>query len=166
MDTGQARNKLSKTIAVPQHRHSEGGFTFLEVIVALALLAVSASMLIGMEGSAIRRTIRDTNAQQAMLAARRVMSVIEAMSDKDFNLSSQDNRSVPELLDALGVPPNPEEGNQSQMSALIASILVEDLQIPIPNMVVDPMKKIVLTIRWSQSRDDWIRIYYARNAAS
>lgn len=160
MDFGQTQLKLVSRCATVEER----GFTFLEVIVALALLAVSASMLIGMEGAAVRRTIRDMNAQQAMLAARRIMASIEAINDKDFNLTSSDSRSVPELLDSLGVPPEQDQAAQGTTSALTASILVEDLQIPISAEAMEQMKKIVLTITWGMSRDDYITVYYARTA--
>lgn len=162
MDSRQTRHTITPGSRAPL----QGGFTFLEVIVALALLAVSASLLIGMEGAAVRRTIRDANAQQAMLAARRIMASVEAIDDKDFNLSSQDNRSVTEILDALGVPPNQDQTVQGSTAALTASLFVEDLPIPLPNAVVDPMKKITLTITWGRSRDDTVTIYYARTAGT
>jgi prepilin-type N-terminal cleavage/methylation domain-containing protein len=145
-------NKISK-------HSSECGFTFIEVIVALTLLAASASILIGMEGAAIRRTIRDQNAQQATLAARRVMASIEAIDAKDFTIGSSDNRPVDELLSELGV----DSGQQQRNSALTASLLVEDQPIPFPNTVINPMKRITLTISWGQGRDDFITVFYLRN---
>jgi prepilin-type N-terminal cleavage/methylation domain-containing protein len=138
---------------------SERGFTFIEVIVALALLAASASILIGMEGAAIRRTIRDQNAQQATLAARRILASIEAIDPKDFNLGSSDNRPVEELLGDLGVEPD----QRQRGNPLTASLLVEDQPIPFPNTAINPMKRITLTISWGQGRDDSITVFYLRN---
>jgi prepilin-type N-terminal cleavage/methylation domain-containing protein len=143
----------------PSKHRSERGFTFIEVIVALTLLAASASILIGMEGAAIRRTIRDQNAQQATLAARRIMASIEAIDAKDFNLGSSDNRPVEELLSELGV----DSSQQQRNSALTASLLVEDQPIPFPNTTINPMKRLTLTISWGQGRDDFITVFYLRN---
>jgi prepilin-type N-terminal cleavage/methylation domain-containing protein len=149
-----------------QRMKSEQGFTFLEVIVALALLAVSASILIGMEAAAVRRTIRDQNAQQATLVARRIMASIEAIDDKDFNLASSEGRPVEELLQELGVDATTqplERGAQASPPPLTASLLVEDQPIPLPNTVVDPMKRVTLKVSWGPGRDDFITIFYLRN---
>jgi prepilin-type N-terminal cleavage/methylation domain-containing protein len=139
------------------------GFTFVEVIVALTLLAASASILIGMEGAAIRRTIRDQNAQQATLAARRIMASIEAIDSKEFNLGSLENQSVEQLLSTLGVEQGPQR-NGAPMPPLTASLLVEDQPIPFPNTVINPMKRITLTVSWGAGRDDLITVFYLRNA--
>lgn len=145
---------------------SQGGFTFLEVIVALALLAVSASILIGMEASAVRRTIRDQNAQHATLAARRIMASIEAIDDKDFNLSSSENQPVEQLLQLLGVDPSTQQSNNLPAPPpLVANLLVEDQPIPLPNTVMDPMKRITLSVSWGSGRDDSVTIFYLRNGA-
>lgn len=142
---------------------SEDGFTFIEVIVALALLAASASILIGMEGAAIRRTIRDQNAQQATLSARRIMASIEAIKPNEFNLSSSDNRSVEDLLRDLGVEAASSQADQPPRPPLSASLMVEEQPIPFPNTVIAPMKRLTLTISWGQGRDDFINVFYLRN---
>jgi len=146
-----------------QTKRGQRGFTFIEVIVALALLAASASILIGMEGAAIRRTIRDQNAQQATLAARRIMASIEAIDAKEFNLASSDNQAVEQLLSTLGVEPARQRGGAT-MPPLTASLVVEDQPIPFPNTVINPMKRITLTISWGPGRDDFITVFYLRNA--
>jgi len=153
-------------IVYMQRKKSEQGFTFLEVIVALALLAVSASILIDMEAAAVRRTIRDQNAQQATLAARRIMASIEAIDDKDFTLASSQGRPAEELLQELGVDTAAQSlqgGPQVSAPPLTASLLVEDQPIPLPNTVVDPMKRIILKVSWGPGRDDFITIFYLRN---
>lgn len=139
------------------------GFTFVEVIVALTLLAASASILIGMEGAAIRRTIRDQNAQQATLAARRIMASIEAIKSNEFNLASSDNQSVEQLLSTLGVEPG-QQRNALPTPPLTASLVVEEQPIPFLNTVINPMKRITLTVSWGPGRDDFITVFYLRNA--
>jgi prepilin-type N-terminal cleavage/methylation domain-containing protein len=145
------------------HSSREHGFTFIEVIVALALLAASASILIGMEGAAIRRTIRDQNAQQATLAARRIMASIEAIKPNEFNLSSSDNRPVEDLLSDLGVEATTSQIDQPTRPPLSASLMVEEQPIPFPNTVINPMKRLTLTISWGPGRDDFINVFYLRN---
>jgi hypothetical protein len=116
-----------------------------------------------MEGAAIRRTIRDQNAQQATLAARRIMASIEAIDAKEFNLASSDNQPVEQLLSTLGVEPARQRGG-APMPPLTSSLVVEDQPIPFPNTVINPMKRITLTISWGPGRDDFITVFYLRNA--
>ena len=67
----------------------ESGFTFVEVMIALVLLASASAILVGMQSAAVHRTIRDTSAQKSMMVARRIMAMIETIPDNEFNLSSQ-----------------------------------------------------------------------------
>jgi len=144
----------------PKRDQLEGGFTFVEILVALTLLAGAAGLLIGLQGAAVRRTLRDTQAQQAMLAARRIMSSIESMKPADFNLSNQDNQPVASVLQALGVPASSTSSEQDSLSSLSASIQVEDWVVPLPNATPEPMKRITLRISWGIAPDDSITIFY------
>ena len=157
MDPGQARNGL-----INNRKHLQGGFTFLEVIVALALLAVAASILIGMEGAAVRRTIRDMNAQQAMLAARRIMASIETMKEQDFNLTTQENRPILDVLQELGAPPPSDQSVQDSLTPLSATIQVDDWILPFPDAEANPMKKILLRVSWGAQADETLEILFLR----
>jgi prepilin-type N-terminal cleavage/methylation domain-containing protein len=141
---------------------SERGFTFFEVMVALALLAVAASILIGMEGAAIRRTLRDTNAQQAMLAARRIMAAVETMKEPDFNLSNQNNRPVLDVLQELGAPNPTDPTALEALQNISASITVEDWILPIPNAESSPMKRVAVSLSWGPQADDRFDVLFIR----
>ncbi|MFO0415891.1 MAG: prepilin-type N-terminal cleavage/methylation domain-containing protein, partial [Pseudomonadota bacterium] len=148
MDARAAEHELS-TVELARAANkpvSERGFTFFEVMVALALLAVAASILIGMEGAAIRRTLRDTNAQQAMLAARRIMAAVETMKEPDFNLSNQNNRPVLDVLQELGAPNPTDPTALEALQNISASITVEDWILPIPNAESSPMKRVAVSL--------------------
>jgi prepilin-type N-terminal cleavage/methylation domain-containing protein len=142
-------------------RHqSERGFTFIEILVALTLLAAAAGLLIGLQSAAVRRTLRDTQAQQAMLAARRIMSSIESMKKDSFDLSNQDNQPVASVLQALGVPASSDPSEQDALASLAASIQIEDWILPLPDMDQNPMKKITMKIAWGVAPDESISILY------
>jgi prepilin-type N-terminal cleavage/methylation domain-containing protein len=140
----------------------QDGFTFIEVMVALALLAVAASILIGMEGAAIRRTLRDTNAQQAMLAARRIMAAVEAIPANEFNLANQDNRPVLDVLQELGAPNPSDQAALAPLQSISTSITVEDWILPLPNAESSPMKKIALRLSWGTQADDQLDLLFIR----
>ncbi len=142
-------------------RHqSERGFTFIEILVALTLLAAAAGLLIGLQSAAVRRTLRDTQAQQAMLAARRIMSSIESMKKDSFDLSNQDNQPVASVLQGLGVPASSDPSEQDALASLATSIQIEDWILPLPDMDQNPMKKITMKIAWGVAPDESISILY------
>lgn len=145
--------------ALKRHQ-SERGFTFIEILVALTLLAAAAGLLIGLQSAAVRRTLRDTQAQQAMLAARRIMSSIESMKKDSFDLSNQDNQPVASVLQGLGVPASSDPSEQDALASLAASIQIEDWILPLPDMDQNPMKKITMKIAWGVAPDESISILY------
>jgi len=140
--------------------HQEQGFTFVEVIVALTLLAVAASLLIGLEGAAVRRTMRDTQAQQAMLAARRIMSSIEAMRTKEFTLGNVDNQPAAAVIQQLGGPASDDPSETKALDLLGATIQVEDWVLPLPQTESTPLKRILLKVAWGTEVDESISVLY------
>jgi prepilin-type N-terminal cleavage/methylation domain-containing protein len=152
---------MIRTPSLPgTERGSESGFTFVEVIVALTLMAVAAGLLIGLEGAAVRRTIRDTQAQQAMLAARRIMSAIETMRTREFTLGNQDNQPIAEVLQQLGTPATDEPSETKALEMLSATIQVEDWVLPLPETESTPLKRISLKVAWGEEPDEAITILY------
>ncbi len=141
-------------------KQSESGFTFVEVIVALTLMAVAASLLIGLEGAAVRRTMRDTQAQQAMLAARRIMSSIEAMRTKEFTLANVDNQPAAAVIQQLGGPSSDDQSETKALDLLSATIQVEDWVLPLPQTESTPLKRILLNVAWGTEVDESISVLY------
>ncbi len=148
------------TAAISKRKeHRNSGFTFIEVVIALAVMASAAGIIIGMQGAALRRTTRDTYAQQAMLAARRIMASIEALNPKNFNLQTQENQPVSAVLQTLGVTSLSDKDEAAAMSALNASLLVEDWPIPLLEKEV-LMKRIILRLFWGQGWDEAFEVIY------
>jgi len=135
------------------------GFTFMEIVIALAVMASAAAIIIGMQGAALRRTMRDSSAQQALLVARRIMAPIEAMNPKNFNLSSQDNQPVTSIFQTLGLPAAEVKGEDDPLKSLMASITVDDLPIPLLQKEA-LMKRVALRITWGAGLDDALEVLY------
>ena len=158
MDYAPTKRRLAGSSA-----DSNRGFTFIEVTVALALLAVAASILIGMQGAAVRRTLRDTNAQTAMLVARRIMASIEILNDAEFSFPSQSNAPVIDLMQQLNITGLGAKAESPALNNMTANISVEDIEIPIPtNESIEQMRRVILKLTWGPGYDESIQLVYQR----
>jgi prepilin-type N-terminal cleavage/methylation domain-containing protein len=137
----------------------ERGFTFIEVIIAVMLLAAATSVLIGLESSAVQRLIRDRNTQQAMLAARRIMSMIEINQD-NLSISNQLQGPVATVLSQIGAPAISDEQEKIALEALNASVMIEPWTPPGNNIEENSMNRITLSIAWGPASDEAFTILY------
>jgi len=144
-----------------KRRDSEVGFTFIEVVIALALFAAGAALIVGLESSAINRTVRDRNAQQAMLAARRIMALIETAGPK-LEIGDQEDQPVEEILQTLGAPPAAADNEQKEptLEGFRASLLFKDWDLPFENIQNPAMKKVALIVAWGDGDGERLVIDY------
>jgi prepilin-type N-terminal cleavage/methylation domain-containing protein len=145
-----------------RRRSQQSGFTLIEITVALSLLAVSASIFIGMQGSTVRRTLRDTNAQAAMLVARRIMASIEILKDSEFTISTQSESPVRDLLQQLNITGMGERAESAAIDQMTASVVVDELELVLPLDRQEQMKRITLKLTWGPGADESIQIVYQR----
>ncbi len=146
----------------PLRRLKQSGFTLIEITVALSLLAVSASIFIGMQGSAVRRTLRDTNAQAAMLVARRVMASIEILKDSEFMLATNSEIPVRDLLQQLNITGIGDKAESAAIDQMTASVAVDELELVLPLDRQEQMKRITLRLAWGPGADESIQLVYQR----
>jgi type II secretory pathway pseudopilin PulG len=140
-------------------RKTEGGFTFIELILALALLAASMTVFIGLQAAAVQRTIRDRNVQQAMLAARRIMAAI----DTNPTILEQGNIApspLPNLFSQLGFRVSGDATEQEVLSYLQGELIIENWALPVPNIEENPLRKLTLRIAWSPDPVDRFELVY------
>lgn len=142
-----------------QRGKHQRGFTFVEIIIALSLLAIAAGLLIGLQSAAVQRTLRDRSAQQAMLAARRIMASIEANADK-LQISDQSNEPLSAVLQTLGAPAPSATDNKQELDNLRVSLQFVDWDLPLENIENPAMRKVILTISWSDAPQDSFKIDY------
>ena len=139
-------------------RTRESGFTFLEVMIALALLAAAGSILIGMQSAAIKRTIRDASAQQALLAARRIMASIESIPDEEFDLASQSQQPALDLMAQLDIPLDNDDAGRNPLKDIVADLQIEDWILPLPEVEETTMKQITVRVSWGSNQQDSISL--------
>jgi prepilin-type N-terminal cleavage/methylation domain-containing protein len=149
VDTKKDRHMKSSKL-----RTRESGFTFLEVMIALALLAAAGSILIGMQSAAIKRTIRDASAQQALLAARRIMASIESIPNEEFDLASQSQQPVLDLMAQLDIPLDIDDAGRNPLKDIVADLQIEDWNLPLPEVEETAMKQITVRVSWGANQQD------------
>ena len=138
---------------------AQRGFTFLEVMIALLLLASASSLLLGMQGASIARTLRDADAQQATLLGRRVMTAIE-LAGKKAPPAPFGEQGALNALQQFGLPePTPPE-EKAALNRLSVSLQVDEWQLPLPNTQLNPMSKLTLKVLWGPGIDDTFTISY------
>ncbi len=139
-------------------KKSERGFTFLEIIIALMILAASSGILIGLESATLRRTIQDRSTQQAMLAARRIMSAIE--TTESSKLSGFDAQPLLVALEQLGAPPPATDTEKLALENYSVSLQLEPFPLAIPNMEPNPLLMVSLRISWGTRATDAFDLQY------
>ncbi len=140
-------------------RNHQFGFSFIELVIALALFAVAAAVIVGLESSSIDRTLRDRNAQQAMLVTRRVMASIEAAGSR-LDIADQEDQPVIEVLRALGVPDPEEKGADPALANFRVSLRVADWDLPFENIQNPAMRKVSLRVAWGAGQGESFKLDY------
>jgi len=125
----------------------EAGFTLIEILIALSVMAAASVVLIGMQGAAIARTVRDRNAQQGMLLARRIMASIE-ISDNPLEVQNFENDNAIGALQKFGIPEPTDDVEKRALAPFQVTLFGEDLMLPIPNVDQDPLRKFSLRVSW------------------
>ena len=139
---------------------NQGGFTLIELLIALSVMAAASVVLIGMQSAAIARTVRDKNAQQGMLLARRIMASVESLSDSPADIPTFENESGAGALQKFGIPEPTEESEKRALAPFQVTLVGEDFQLPLPNVDQDPLKKLSLRVTWGPAIDETFMITF------
>lgn len=158
MDSRKTGSELAITM-LKRRAHHQRGFTFLEIIIALMILASGAGILIGLESATIQRTIEDRTVQQAMLAARRIMAAIETIAPPD-QVTSLPRQPLITLLQELKAPPVASPEEKMALERYTAEVQVEVFPLPLPNIEPNPLQMVSLKIFWSERPADLFEIQY------
>lgn len=133
------------------HRQLSGGFTLIEIGIAIFLLAISLTILLGLQSSVVSRSIDDRHRLQAMLLARRVISGIET-----GDIAADPQEVSTPALQFLGDSARPED--ESTLRDLVVNMKVEPWTIP----GYDDLKirRINLSIGWNNDAESQVSIFY------
>ena len=135
------------------------GFTLIEIVIAIMILAMSLVTLLGLQSASIDQSIRTKNKTRAMLAARQIMSVIET-EGQTIDLQEKSG-TVNEILSKfLKNPPKDSKEEQELLDteSLQAYLVVEKWDVK--GLPKDVARRIRLRISWSDSPVDSIEVVY------
>lgn len=145
----------------PSNLTSRNGFTMIEIMIAVMILAGSLVVILGLEASLTRQALRTKNKQIAMLLARRVLAGIEASENVP---EDQDvTEPMPKLLDKFAGVSLTEKSESKQaelqnQETYIGHLLVATT--PIQGLEENAVKRITLNVSWSDQPSDSIVIDY------
>lgn len=138
--------------------HAHNGFTLLEVLIALLILATSMVTILSLQGAIMSRTVQDSRAQRALLASRLILSLIEAQEDTlPF---TNDQGTVADIIKVIA----PEGGN---LPTILNLSDYADIQAAITTqpwtaggIAENLLKKFVITLKWGDGPGEFLETTY------
>lgn len=149
-------DKMRKRAMTRNGVQVQRGFTLVEIIIAVMILAVSLTTILGLQSSSTAQAIRTKNKQEAMLAAREIMAAIELQGATVENISL--NSTVEEVLKKYLPPERTKSGKIGSSLPLRADLSIDFWATKgLPDKSV---KKVALVVYWSDNPQDKISIIY------
>ncbi len=130
------------------------GFTLLEVIVAVVILALAGVILLGLQGSSTSATIRSRHKAQAIFSARQILAHYETLDtppDAKFIEGTLSDVLQDVAKDTTGLEP-------AEAAKFLASVRVSDW--PLLLLPPDALRRVTVTISWGQSASDSLIVDY------
>jgi prepilin-type N-terminal cleavage/methylation domain-containing protein len=136
----------------------DSGFTLIEIIFAIVLLAAGLSIIIGLQSSAVTQSLRDRNKEIAIMAGRRILAQMESNEGEAGNIEL--TLPLVKLMERFGaVPPGGERDPElDQLADFTGQLSIKSFGIEQLNP--EAMKQITLAIYWSPSPLDSVELVY------
>ncbi len=133
----------------------ESGFTLIEIIIALFILATSLVVLLGLQSAILNQSISDRNRVEAMLIARRVLAAIESSTEPIENQTL--NGTATEIMAKFVEVDSEDQDLKGRADNLSGTLVVEDWAV---NENPTALKRITLSLAWSGNAIDVVTVYY------
>lgn len=140
----------------------ELGLTLVEVLVAILILGLSVSTILGLQSSILRRTLQDRYQRTAMLLARTILAKVEIDPDEfsTQNISMSADRFIRQKIGDYGY----DKESLIDAENYNVSLSVKDQEIPVfseeAGLDIAEMKEIRLNIFWGDANDENIDIIF------
>jgi len=145
--------------------NDELGLTFIEVLIAILILGMSISTILGLQFSVMEQALQDKNQRIAMLIARNVLSAIEidpsSFSNKHINKPAS---SI--IKDFIGNI-NLDKEELAQYNNFNVELNIQETEIPMitgENIDFIAMKEIHLTVFWGDLDNEQTNVVYFSRA--
>lgn len=154
---------MDPAVARISAREHKKGFTLVEVVIAILILAGSLVVLLGLQSASVTKALRDRNQLQAMLAAKHIFAAVEVFQQFD---DRDDTLPVYQLLKDLDALPDVGDSAEEEelYARMEARIQIGEWENPeaLAPLGADKnlLKRIYLQIFWGESPDDQMEIVY------
>lgn len=133
---------------------NQQGFTFIEILIALIMLASSFTIIIGLQTAAISATVYDSQMQKGLLIARTIMSYLEVSDESISNMNKSGNAIS--VLESIA--PNIPNGtiNMREFQSYQAELIIEywNVELLAPNS----LQRVMLKVWWGQNGREQINL--------
>ena len=153
------RTKLNSTYKNSTTKiNNISGFTFIEILIALIILGSATTIIFSLQSANVSATVRDSQAQKAILIARSIMSQIESIEETIENTNK--NGTAFTILDSLNAPVPPNMGMR-ELETFTANLVIEYWNVPnIEEIPKSSLRRVLLTVAWGDTDRDKVEFYY------
>jgi prepilin-type N-terminal cleavage/methylation domain-containing protein len=141
-------------------KRSQQGFTFLEVIIALAVLASALTIILGLQSALVQRTVLERQQREATRLAREILSAVEARESAGDPLEVGTFNGTPEEI-FNGILPSEQIQRDSSLDA---TDFQYEAQLSVEYWGIDKsdkaMKRISLLISWGKRRPESLQLAF------
>lgn len=140
--------------------NAEGGFTLVEVAIAVAILGVALTTLVGLHTRMLNTYYTERNRTKASFVAQYVMTVVEASADAP-EVGSSDGE-LKDLLQDRGYYSGSEleESKEDKFEGWKYHYEVQSVDLP---LIEDALRRIDLELQWGETEDDVYTLSYFMN---
>ncbi len=152
---GKARDNSRRTFFLSVGTAS--GFTLVEVLLAIVVLAAGVTTIYGLQAANARATLQISNENQAVLLARQFFAALDARPESSPPVGEQTvDGTFEDIYQGIGMkaPPLSEDA----LARYRVTMLVD--QWTVGDLLKRPMRRMLLTIRWGGTARDQMALTY------
>lgn len=152
-----AKARVSSTQTARPRVASGSGFTLVEVLLAIVVLAAGVTTIYGLQAANARATLQISNENQAVLLARQFFATLDARPEPSPPVGEQTvEGTFEDIYRGIGMkaPPFSEDA----LARYRVTMVVD--QWTVGDLLKRPMRRMQLTIRWGGTARDHITLTY------
>jgi prepilin-type N-terminal cleavage/methylation domain-containing protein len=142
--------------ALSARRQQNGGFTLIEILIAVVILALAVTTVSGLQSAALSGTRQSAHRVQALLIARQIFALYDSVEPDLAEFSHEGTPSqVMQRLSELEPPPG-------SLSDLDSPYFVTVSLAPwsVENLPPGALWRLLVTVRWSNNPRDSLEVPY------
>ena len=127
----------------------QSGFTLVEILIAVVILALSLTTLLGLQSASFSSVFSGSRRYQALLMSRTLMTAVERGATPEIQNKRQ---NAFELLQVLMSDPPPIDTNLFKRTD--TQFIVEYWNLP--GIIPNSLKRVTLRVYWGPKQNDFL----------